>query len=468
MVKYKKAETFYETFDRKGKGQTVTHYCPGCGHGNVHKILAEAIEDFGIQDRTIVLSPVGCAAFCYYYFDTGNVACAHGRAPAVATGIKRSREDSIVISYQGDGDLAGIGAAEIIHAANRGEQISVFFINNAIYGMTGGQMAPTTLLGQHTMTSPLGRDRSREGGPIHMCELINELDGPVFIERVSLADSGRILKARKAIRKALQNQIEKKGFSFVEILSPCPINWKMTPVEARTWIKENMEEVFPVKKFKDQSGESGGYGRLPELSGDELFELLSVSREENTEELKTEISDVSVKIAGFGGQGVMSAGILLANCAIHEGINASWLPSYGPEMRGGSANAGVVMSADMIGSPVVDNPDHLIVMNGPSLDRFEDSVVSGGSIYINTSLIKRKAVREDVRIFEIPATELAGEADFIKGANIIMLTVLCLSSGIMRLETLKKIIPLSLKRKEFIDINMKMIEIAGNYYEKNL
>ena len=470
MIKLEKPRAFYEEYTRKGAGQKTTHYCPGCGHGNVHKFIAEAIDDFGIQDRTVFLSPVGCAAFGYYYFDTGNVACAHGRAPAVGTGVIRSREDAVVISYQGDGDLAGIGAAEIIHAANRGENITVFFINNAIYGMTGGQMAPTTLLGQKTATTPFGRAFSREGGPVKVCEMLSEIEAPVYIERVSLADGPSLLKARKAVRKALQNQVEKKGFSLVEILSPCPINWKMTPSEARKWIKGTMEQVFPVKKFRDREVGSGKTGDDTFRWADdpELLDLLGITEEETIRSPEKKIEDQFIKIAGFGGQGVMSAGILLANCAIHEGINATWLPSYGPEMRGGSANASVVMSERMIGSPVVDNPSALLAMNGPSLDRFEENVRPGGIIIVNSSLISREVKRDDLTVIDAPVTDLAKDAEFVRGANIIIITLYLLAADQISTDTLREVIPLSLKKQEYRDINLKMMKIAEDYYRTHV
>src|SRR6201993_2212609 len=213
---HSKSSAFYNVYERKSDLKHQTHYCPGCGHGVAHKLIAEALEDLGLQDRTILVSPVGCSVFAYYYFDVGNVQLAHGRAPAGATGIKRTHPDSIVISYQGDGDLAAIGTAEIIHAANRGEKITVFFVNNAIYGMTGGQMAPTTLVGQKSTTSPWGRRPGNEGFPMHMSELLATLEAPVYIERVALSDSKNIMKARRAVRKALEIQREGTGFSFVE------------------------------------------------------------------------------------------------------------------------------------------------------------------------------------------------------------------------------------------------------------
>ena len=197
---HSKSDAFYDRFERKGDLQHQTHYCPGCGHGVAHKLIAETIEDLGLKDNTIFVSPVGCSVFAYYYFDVGNVQVAHGRAPAAATAIKRTHPGKIVISYQGDGDLAAIGTAEIVHAANRGENITVFFVNNAIYGMTGGQMAPTTLVGQKSTTSPWGRRPTNEGYPLHMSELLSTLEAPVYVERVALCDNKNIMKARRAVR----------------------------------------------------------------------------------------------------------------------------------------------------------------------------------------------------------------------------------------------------------------------------
>ena len=216
-----------------------THYCPGCGHGIAHRMICEAIDELGIQGDAISMSPVGCAAMMYDYINIDFIEAAHGRAPATATGIKRVLPDKVVFTYQGDGDLASIGMAEIIHAANRGEKICVFFINNAIYGMTGGQMAPTTLIGQKATTCPQGRDAELTGYPIRMCELLTSLETPAYIERVSLAKP-YIAKAKKAIKKAFQNQIDRKGFSFVEILSTCPTNWGLSPLDAFDWQMKNM------------------------------------------------------------------------------------------------------------------------------------------------------------------------------------------------------------------------------------
>lgn len=250
-----KAKSFYPRYERKGELQHQTHFCPGCGHGIAHKMVAAAIDELGVQDRTIMVGPVGCSVFTYYYFDVGNVQSAHGRAPAVATAIRRSRPDSIVISYQGDGDLSAIGSAEILHAANRGENITVIFVNNAIYSMTGGQAAPTTLLGQKSTTTPNGRNAATEGYPLHVSELLATLEAPAYIERVGLGDNKQIAQAARAIRRALDNQVRGLGFSLIEVLSPCPTIWKMSPVESQHWVRDVMEKTFPLGVFCDRTNE---------------------------------------------------------------------------------------------------------------------------------------------------------------------------------------------------------------------
>ena len=465
MIKHEKPDSFYDEFTRKGPGQKVTHYCPGCGHGTAHKLIAEAISDMGIKDRVIFCDPVGCSVFLYYYFDTGHIQCPHGRAPAVATGARRSQDDSIVISYQGDGDLGGIGMAEIVHAANRGEKIAVFFINNAIYGMTGGQMAPTTLIGQKTQTTPLGRDADRDGLPIKMCELINTLEAPVYIERTSTGTPKGVMKTRKAIRKALELQKDNKGFSFVEILAPCPINWKMSPTDARKWLIENLEPFYPVEKFRDIDGPAKGTGRLPWMGDDDLLNLLGIQKDSETLENQKKIDEHSVKIAGFGGQGVMSVGVLLANCALSVGLKSTWLPSYGPEMRGGTAYASVVMSNETIGTPVVDLPNTLIAMNAPSLDAFEDEVVPGGLIIVNSSLVTREVKRKDVKVYYVPATKIANEVGLTATAAVVILSIFAQITGILELDVLRDVLPLSIKNPKYIDVNVKAIA-AGEAYLK--
>lgn len=227
------------------------HYCPGCTHGIAHRLVAEVMDELGIEGKTIGVAPVGCAVFAYDYWECDMQEAAHGRAPAVATGIKRVLPDRIVFTYQGDGDLAAIGTAETVHAATRGENITVIFINNAIYGMTGGQMAPTSLPGQVTQTSPYGRDVKTQGNPVRVCEMLSTLDGPSYIERVALDSVPHIKDAKRAIKKAFQNQIDGKGFSLVEILSTCPTNWGMNPVEAMDWLRENMIPYYPLGVYKN-------------------------------------------------------------------------------------------------------------------------------------------------------------------------------------------------------------------------
>ncbi len=232
----------------------VLHYCPGCTHGIIHRLVAEAIDELQVRERAIGIAPVGCSVVAYNYFNCDVQQAAHGRAPAVATGIKRVLPDRVIFTYQGDGDLASIGTAEIVHAANRGEKITVVFVNNAIYGMTGGQMAPTTLPGQKTTTSPFGRDVNTMGYPLKMTELLNTLEAPVFLARVSTHDPKNVNKTKEAIKKAFEYQIQGKGFSMVEVLSTCPTNWGLSPVEALKWLEANMIPQFPLGVVRDREG----------------------------------------------------------------------------------------------------------------------------------------------------------------------------------------------------------------------
>ena len=229
------------------------HYCPGCTHGIVHRLVAEVIDEPGIEGRTIGIAPVGCSVMAYDYFTCDMIEAAHGRAPAVATGVKRSDPDSIVFTYQGDGDLASIGMAETVHSAARNENITVIFINNAIYGMTGGQMAPTSLPGQVTQTSPYGRDVNLCGYPIKVCEMLSQLDGPEYLARVAVNNVKNVKNAKKAIKKAFENQVNGRGFSLVEVISSCPTNWGMTPAKALEWIDEKMIPYYPLGVYKDRS-----------------------------------------------------------------------------------------------------------------------------------------------------------------------------------------------------------------------
>lgn len=227
------------------------HYCPGCGHSVIHRLVCEVIDELGIQDKCIGVPPAGCAVLAYNYFDVDMCEAPHGRAAAVATGIKRMLPDRVVFTYQGDGDIAAIGTAETIHAANRGERVTSIFVNNAVYGMTGGQMAPTTLPGQVTTTSPGGRSPVRDGNPLDLSAMLALAAGSVYIERTTVANPKGVNRTKKAIRKAFQIQMEDKGFSLVEILSPCPTNWKMTPTASIHWVEETMSKIFPIQVIKD-------------------------------------------------------------------------------------------------------------------------------------------------------------------------------------------------------------------------
>ena len=231
------------------------HYCPGCTHGIIHRLVAEAIDELGIEGKTIGVAPVGCSVMAYNYFACDMVQAAHGRAPAIATGVKRANPDNIVFTYQGDGDLASIGMAETIHAATRGENITIIFVNNAIYGMTGGQMAPTSLPGQVTQTSPYGRDTKTTGFPIKVCELLSELEGATYLERVAVNNVKNVKNAKKAIKKAFENQVNGKGFSLIEVVSTCPTNWGLTPIKALEWVDEKMIPYYPLGVYKDKTAE---------------------------------------------------------------------------------------------------------------------------------------------------------------------------------------------------------------------
>ncbi len=472
MKVYEKAPSFYEVFERKsGPAKQATHYCPGCGHGNVHKMIAEALADMELTSRTVLISPVGCSVFAYYYFDCGNSQAAHGRAPAVATGVKRANPDSIVISYQGDGDLAAIGTAETIHAANRGENITVFFINNAIYGMTGGQMAPTTMIGQRSTTTPLGRQEHLHGNPVRMCEMLATLPAPTYIERVGLGNSKQIMKTRKAIRKALKIQAEGKGYSFVEILSPCPTGWKMDPEVAREWVSKEMEQVFPLGVYKDESGnvDEGSWDRtFKPFDTDEVNTYLQRMKTSMTEGEDVVLKeDLRCKFAGFGGQGILTLGLFLSQIGMRAGRQVSWFPAYGPEMRGGTANCSVNLSNERIGSPLVDEPNVLVVMNQPSLDAFEKTVPDGGTIIVDTTIVEGKPDAERLNAVLIPASQIADEVGTPKIANVVILGALAAATGAFTpefcMDTLRSVI----KKKNLIDMNMEAFQ-KGYEFVKNM
>ncbi|MGO9515417.1 MAG: 2-oxoacid:acceptor oxidoreductase family protein [Candidatus Korobacteraceae bacterium] len=464
---HSKSPVFYDLYDRKSELKHQTHYCPGCGHGVVHKLIAEALQELGLQDKTIFVSPVGCSVFAYYYFDVGNVQAAHGRAPAVATGVKRSCPDKIVISYQGDGDLAAIGTAEIVHAANRGEKIAVFFVNNGIYGMTGGQMAPTTLVGQKSTTSPFGRRPANEGFPFHMSELLATLEAPAYIERVSISDNKNIMKARRAIRKALEIQRDGAGFSFVEILSPCPTIWGKDPVEARRWVLDKMTPVFPLNVFRDRRPEIPAGNEPPQRSVADVLEIAPQKGAPVSSKPKHahHFKDVKIKIAGLGGQGVLLLGQLLIEMGMREGLEVSWLPSYGPEMRSGSAHCHVCLSKERIGSPLISHPNVLVAMNEFSLRKFAPEVVSGGIILYNGASIPADFTAPEVQVLAIPAAEIADKLGSTKAANIVMMGALLEETECLLPDTAVAALKEKIKRVEMLETNCKALAAGHDFID---
>lgn len=459
-VVHERCASFYNSFDRKPEMQHQTHYCPGCGHGVAHKLVAEAIAELGLQDRTILVSPVGCSVFAYYYFDVGNVQVAHGRAPAAATALKRSRPGSIVISYQGDGDLAAIGTAEIIHAANRGEHIAVFFVNNAIYGMTGGQMAPTTLVHQKSTTTPWGRHAEGEGYPLHLCEMLSTLHAPIYIERVALSDGKHIMQAQRAVRKALDLQNKGAGFTFVEVLSPCPTVWGKDPVEARKWVTEKLMTEFPVGVYRDRGPEPVEPSDIPQRN---MMDVLELHEKKSTSKgaRHHELHGMGIKVAGFGGQGVLLLGSLLAEMGMREGHYVSWLPSYGPEMRSGSAHCHVCLSDEPIGSPLLTRPKVLVAMNEVSLRKFAPSVPKDGLILYAGEHLPEEFELPAAPVLCIPAAQIADGIGSPKVANMAMLGALLAETECLSPETALETLGEKVKRTELIAMNRKAIEAGA-------
>ena len=458
---------FYGRFDRKDDDQHQTHYCPGCGHGIVTKLLAEAIDALGIQDRTILVSPVGCSVFGYEYLDVGNIQGAHGRGPAVATAVKRSRPDSIVVSYQGDGDLAAIGTAEIIHAANRGEALTVIFVNNAVYGMTGGQMAPPTLLGEKTTTTPLGRDPAVQGYPLKVCELLATLEAPVFLERVALGSNKQIMATGRVLRRALENQVRGLGFSLVEVLSPCPTIWGLDPVEAQTFVRETMTRTFPLGNFRDRSA-SAVPQRLavtvPDLG--ELPRILGVGPASGADEasgtaapaLPVATADHRIVVAGFGGQGVLLLGEFLAEAGLSAGYHVSWLPSYGPQMRSGTSNCHVRISAAPVDSPVVSRPTVLIALNEPALRKFLPSVEPGGLVLYNADRVPADCAGNGVRVIPIASTAIADQLGSPKVGNMVMLGALLEATGMLPDSALERALHRLVKRERWYELDRAALQ----------
>jgi 2-oxoisovalerate ferredoxin oxidoreductase beta subunit len=459
---------FYDKFERHSHGEGLkgnsTHYCAGCGHGLVHKFLAESLEELGLQDDTVLVSPVGCSVFAYYYFDTGNTQAAHGRAAAVAIGHKMANPEATVISYQGDGDLASIGLAETVATAQLGAPITVIFINNAIYGMTGGQMAPTTLMGQTTATSPNGRSMFN-GQPIKMAELIAQLDGPVYVERVALFSAVDRKKTKKAIKKALTLQKEGRGYAFIEVLAECPTHLKMTPDAAEKWVKESMVPIFPLGVKKDVTVDPWFKLNDPSFDAGDLLHSVGASSEGAERACKgfpTHLhpSDISLKLAGSGGDGAQTAAMLIATSAINEGFDGTHIPSYGPESRGGTSYADVHVAKDEVLNPASPHPDILLAFNAPSLAKFGSLVAPGGFIIYDSSVAKAvKALDSTIKTVGIPFTEIAVGLGKAVVKNIVALGALQAATGLFPKETFLAAIRQALHEKaKLIPLNEQAFE----------
>ena len=381
----------------------------------------------------------------------------------MATAVKRSRPESIVVSYQGDGDLSAIGSAEILHAANRGEAITVFFVNNGIYSMTGGQVAPTTLLGQKSTTTPNGRNAGNEGYPLHVSELLATLEAPVYIERVGLGDNKQIAQAHRAVRKAVENQVKGLGFSLIEILSPCPTIWKMSPVDAQRWVKEVMEKTFPLGVLRDRTGQvQGRTAPAPAPDKAEIPKILGLPQGDlaawhATPAAKPALTELQVRVAGFGGQGVLLLGEVLAEAGLDAGLEVSWLPSYGPEMRSGTSNCHVRLARHPIDSPLVIRPDVLVAMNEPSLHKFYDTVRPGGWVLYNGEAMPAGCERSDVHVLARPFTHIADELGDARAQNMIMLGALLESTDVLTQESVDEALRHLVKSDKWLELDDRAI-----------
>ncbi len=438
------SSVFYEKFERHSHGEGLkgqsTHYCPGCGHGLIHKFLAESISELDIQDRTIAVSPVGCSVFLHYYLDVGNTQAAHGRAPAVALGHKLSNPEAVLISYQGDGDLASIGLAEIIQAAQIGIPMTVIFVNNAIYGMTGGQMAPTTLQEQKTSTTPTGRDRLT-GEPMKVAETIAQLDGPIYVERVALYDNKQRMRTKKAIHKALRLQVENKGFALVEVLAECPTHLKMTPIETEQWVKEQMVPIFPLGVKKDEEVQAWFQLDKPTFEPSRVIEVVGGSSESaNTyaDDFPTHLDehDIAMKFAGAGGDGAQTVAMLASKTAVTEGFDSTHIPSYGPESRGGTSYADIHIAREEVLSPAAHSPHILVAFNAPSLEKFGPTVQPGGTVIYDSSVISSPPdLDPSITKVGIPCTEIAMDLGASKVKNVVALGALQAATQIFPTES---------------------------------
>jgi 2-oxoisovalerate ferredoxin oxidoreductase beta subunit len=388
----------------------------------------------------VAISPVGCSVFLHYYLDVGNTQAAHGRAPAVALGHKLANPQAVVVSYQGDGDLASIGLAEILQAAQLGLPLTVIFVNNAIYGMTGGQMAPTTLPGQKTATSPYGRGRF-EGVPLRMAELIAQVDGAVYVERVALFDARQRVKAQKAIRRALRTQMDNLGFALVEVLAECPLHLGLEPREAQEWVKTNLAAAFPLGVKKDVAAAPWPAWKAPRFDPEHLRGLVGGTAEAPPR-FMTRFprerfgDDVGLKLAGAGGDGAQTAAMLIARAAINEGFDATHIPSYGPESRGGTSYADVRLAPEEVLSPAVPRPHALVAFNAPSLAKFGPTVLEGGVTVYDSSVVPEPPLSpRGVRLIRVPVTDVARSLGHPMVKNVVALGALHEATQLFPAET---------------------------------
>ena len=466
---------FYERFERHAHGEGLkghaTHYCAGCGHGLVHKYIAEAIEELKIQDRTVAVSPVGCAVFMYYYLDVGNTQAAHGRAPAVAIGHKVANPGAIVFAYQGDGDLASIGLAEILQACQLGMPMTFIFVNNAIYGMTGGQMAPTTLPGQKTTTTPTGRGRLT-GQPLRMAEMVAQIDGPVYVERCALFDSQQRMRAKKAITKAFRLQAENRGLSFVEILAECPTHLKLTPQEAEKWVREQMLPYFPLGVKKDQAVEPWFDLGTPSFEAIEVARVIGASDKPPQRfgrgfPSHLDPVDISIKFAGSGGDGAQTIAMLTTKTAINEGWDSTHIPSYGPESRGGTSYADVHICAGEVLSPASPRPRILVAFNPPSLEKFGPTVQPGGIVIYDRSVIPEPPRLDPrVKMVGVPCSEIAREMGKVMVKNVVALGALQAATNLFPKESFLLTLKQALKSNcELLALNEEAFARGGQALE---
>jgi 2-oxoisovalerate ferredoxin oxidoreductase beta subunit len=450
----------YKTFPRSGKNVSFTHYCPGCGHGIINKLIAEACAELGLQDETIFVDPVGCGVFTYYYWDAAHISAPHGRASAVATGACRARPNAVTIAYQGDGDLGAIGFNNAFQAASRGEKFGCIFVNNSLYGMTGGQMAPTTLDGEKTTTTPFGRDPALTGSPLHVCEVFNQLQAPVYIARVSVADTKRIMQAKAAIRKVFEIQKARRGYALLEILAPCPTNLRMDAMKAAEFCKNEMEKEFPLGVFRDVDASGVAPRKVPQFSS--CRELFDEGESVPPPVEDKNFSEIRFKFAGYGGQGVLSLGLCVAEAARLERRHTLWFPSYGPEQRGGSANCSVVISGTPIGAPTVEHPDVLVCMNQPAYERFVGDVAPGGIVIVDETVPITLEPPAGVKLVRWPAIAMAEKFGVPKAANTMMLACLkkysCTGLSAENLET--ALVASFKKKPELGELNRQLLRKA--------